>query len=664
MLNKRECRRFADPCLKMKKGSGLLHAGQIDYIIRTAVKMIGHHKTLVLYAYSRTQAEQGSFQPCYTVFQSRDDFITLAQKENGGTAWRTAAFDNLGYSWDFQDKCAFYSAADETRLCRYFKSSPGSGFKPLLKAQAGIQERRRQERQRIREQEIVRRMECVPALPRGLKSWIHKSVMPAYFFYDYKRGGKDVSGVCSVCGHEIRLSGVKQGNKAVCPHCRHELIMKSRSRRGCCMTDRDTCQVIQNVGNGELVIRIVKVYYTYTDDTPEINIYENARQFIRQNGGDGKIDSECYYYQHGSGILTDWKKGERPALFSQWQYSFQADTCAHLYTRNLPDELNGTVWQYCPIDGYYSHFREQMQSLPFLAAYLKPPRLEHLVKTGFYEIVTDLAYRHHPDCLDETEKRTHRILRAAAEDVQFLKELNVDIPTLQIFQGYVGLKDRQKLLLWQLEHKVNRDVLPILEHMTVHKFIRYMESQYGFLCLRKTPNGTMRYRDMQALASEYRDYLDMCRKLGYDMKNSFVLYPKDLQKAHDKAARRIKHRKDAKIKRDFIAVYQKLSGQLDFEKDGLKIVYPDTPDDVIKEGHALHHCVGGYVERAANKECVILFLRKSYDESKPFYTIEVRGQKAVQVRGTGNCSMTPEVEAFITAWEQRVLSTRLPAAAA
>ena len=86
MLNKRECRRFADPCLKMKKGSGLLHAGQIDYIIRTAVKMIGHHKTLVLYAYSSTQAEQGSFQPCYTVFQRRKELITLAKKDNDETA--------------------------------------------------------------------------------------------------------------------------------------------------------------------------------------------------------------------------------------------------------------------------------------------------------------------------------------------------------------------------------------------------------------------------------------------------------------------------------------------------------------------------------------------------------------------------------------------------
>ncbi len=664
MLNKRECRRFADPCLKMKKGSGLLHAGQIDYIIRTAVKMIDHHKTLILYVYSRTEAVQGNSQPCCTVFQTKDDYITLVRREDGSTAWSTAAFINLGYSWDFPYKCAFYSAPDEKRLFQYFKTTSSNGLRLLCKSQNDILEKRRQERQRIRENTIISRMSGVPTLPRGLKGWIHKSVMPAYFFYDYKRGGKDVPGVCSTCGKEIQLSNVKQGNKGVCPHCKRELIMKPRSRRGCCMTDRDTCQVIQNVGNGELVIRIVKVYYTYTDDTPEINIYENARQFIRQNGDDGKINSECYYYQHGSGILTDWKKGERPALFSQWQYSFEADTCGHLYTRNLPDELNGTVWQYCPIDGYYSHFREQMQSLPFLAAYLKHPRLEHLVKTGFYEIVTDLAYRHHPDCLDETEKRTHRILKAAAEDVQFLKELNVDISTLQIFQKYNGLKDRQRLLIWQLEHKVNRDVLPILEHMTVHKFIRYMDNQYGFLRLRKTPNGTMRYKDMQDLVSEYRDYLDMCHKLGYGMKNSFVLYPKDLQKSHDKAARRIKHRKDAKIKRDFIAVYQKLSGQLDFEKDGLKIVYPDTPDDVIKEGHALHHCVGGYVERAANKECVILFLRKSSDEEKPFYTIEVQEQKAVQVRGMKNCSMTPEVEAFITDWEQRVLSARLPAAAA
>lgn len=116
------------------------------------------------------------------------------------------------------------------------------------------------------------------------------------------------------------------------------------------------------------------------------------------------------------------------------------------------------------------------------------------------------------------------------------------------------------------------------------------------------------------------------------------------------------------MKRDFKAVYKSIAGQFDFEKDGMKIIYPKSPDDVVKEGHALHHCVGNYVERVARHECVILFLRQCTDESKPFYTIEIRGNKPVQVRGVGNCAATPEVDRFIKGWEQRVLS-RIGAAA-
>ena len=230
---------------------------------------------------------------------------------------------------------------------------------------------------------------------------------------------------------------------------------------------------------------------------------------------------------------------------------------------------------------------------------------------------------------------------------------------IKIFQEYTGVKDRQRLLTWQLEQEVSRDILPILNYMTAHKFIWYVDSQYGFLRFRKTPYGALRYRGMQALVSEYRDYLDICHKLGYDMKSSFVLYPKDLQKSHDSVSRRLKHKHDAKVKKNFKAVYQEISGKLDFEQDGMKILYPATPDEVVAEGHALHHCVGRYVERVAKRECLILFLRQCSDEDEPFYTIEVRDNKAVQVRGMKNCDMTPAVEAFITAWEERVLSARL-----
>ena len=42
--------------------------------------------------------------------------------------------------------------------------------------------------------------------------------------------------------------------------------------------------------------------------------------------------------------------------------------------------------------------------------YLQHPRLEHLVKTGFCHIVSDMVYRHTSDCLDETQDRTQMVL--------------------------------------------------------------------------------------------------------------------------------------------------------------------------------------------------------------------------------------------------------------
>ena len=161
---------------------------------------------------------------------------------------------------------------------------------------------------------------------------------------------------------------------------------------------------------------------------------------------------------------------------------------------------------------------------------------------------------------------------------------------------------------------------------------------------------------MQDIVREYRDYLDMCKKERYDLNNSFVLYPNDLQVSHDKVSRRIKQRENAKMRRDFKAAYRRVMAQLDFEMDGMKIVYPVNPSDIVAEGHALRHCVGSYVDRVANQECLILFLRRCEDLDTPFYTIEIRHKKVVQVRGMVNEAPTPEVEKFMSLWEKRVLN--------
>lgn len=652
-VNKKECRKFADPGIKMPLQNGLLHAAQVKYIVRTAIKIINHHRILILYLYDREKAAQGNFKPCMTMFQSTDDFITLSYKDGGSTFWRKAAFERLDENWCTQKICAFYSQKDEVRIGKYFKSD-ADGFAPLIRAQDVILERRRIERQRTKEKRILDRMAGVPAMPRGLKGWILKSVMPGYFFYDYKRS-KDVPGICSACGREIKFSGVKQGKKFRCPNCRKEIIAKPRSRRGRDMYDRKTCQVIQRISDNELVIRIIKIYYSYNDsDSPEIDICENARHFIHRDAESGQVQIESYYYTYHSGILTDWKEGERPRS-SMFYEGFESEASGHLYTKNLPDALAGTPWQYCPITEYYNHFRRPLLAPRFLIVYLYHPALEHLIKTGFYSIVESLFCGYTDNCLNESQHRTHRILGIAAEDVDFLRGHDPDMTLLKIYQKYAGLKGRRELLTWQIRNDASNDVLPILQHMTPHKAMRYLDTQFAFLRFRKTKYGGQRYKTIQDLVSEYRDYLEICEKLNYDLKNSFVKYPKDLQKTHDKAAKRLKHKIDAKMKRDFAAVYKNISGQYDFEISGMKIVYPKISDDIIREGHALHHCVGSYTGRIIRGECVVLFLRQCCDLEKSFYTIEIRGNKLVQVRGMGNCVATPDVEKFIKSWKQRVL---------
>ena len=210
---------------------------------------------------------------------------------------------------------------------------------PLLKAQNQILNHRRQKRERQRDKIIRARMKNLPSLPRGLADWALRNVMPAYFIYDHARGG-NAAGICSSCGRESTLSGVKHNAKGICLHCGRELTMKPRGRIGH-LCDRETLQVIQRTSSEEVVVRIIKACHSYQKENPGIAIYENARQFIRLDR-DGSVKCESYYYSYPE---AKWRRGNRPVPFP-YQYNFESDICGHVYSGNLPRALRGTPWQY------------------------------------------------------------------------------------------------------------------------------------------------------------------------------------------------------------------------------------------------------------------------------------------------------------------------------
>ena len=186
-LDKRECRKYALPGRAPDPSRGIFHIENLDYIVCSAINLIGGHKTLVLYVYKRESVIAGDLHPVWTMFQNRDDYITLAQKADGKTAWRTSVFDNLDRNYYFITKSAFYTARDEQRVIRFCKSNDNSGFRSLRYFQHQIQAQRCKERQHARERKVIERMKGVPPIPSSLKRWAHKNVLPAYFFYDYRK---------------------------------------------------------------------------------------------------------------------------------------------------------------------------------------------------------------------------------------------------------------------------------------------------------------------------------------------------------------------------------------------------------------------------------------------------------------------------------------------
>ena len=138
----------------------------------------------------------------------------------------------------------------------------------------------------------------------------------------------------------------------------------------------------------------------------------------------------------------------------------------------------------------------------------------------------------------------------------------------------------------------------------------------------------------------------MCRELDFDMKAQFVLFPKNIKKAHDDLVLYYNEKKDEMKGRQRNRVYAKVAEQENLlnekyavEDEDYFIRAPHEAAELIKEGHAMHHCVGGenYAKKMAAGESFILFIRKKKEPEKSWYTMEVGSDnKVIQVRGFAN----------------------------
>lgn len=659
-IDKRACRKFAMPELEFNLNEGVLHVESCPYIIRTAVRNISGQRILVLYIYQRENILAGSIKPRWVMFQSRDDFATLSFREDAKATWQCSTLDSLDRIGGFDSKCAFYRQQDEARVAHFCKCEH-SAISALICLQWSISRRKALERKRKKQRAIIDRMKYVPTLPRDLKGFIHREVMPQYIFYDYQRKGPEHA-FCTACRHEVGIAAAKHNTSGTCPRCKKEITFKSRGK-STRLFDRATVQVLQKTENGEMLLRIIKVYRAFTgENTPAYySVYENARYFIMPRSN-GQCSTSPYYLASAcKDDLTPWKCGYRPRFLS-WYESFEASAEGKLYPNNLAEFLRDTPWKYSQLESY-ARTANSMEAITYLNAFARWPIIEYLVKVKLFRLVSDIVNGPFSFMISKTVncegKNLQDVLKLDRSWLPLLQEVDPGITQLKLIQWFIntGKKPDAAMIKWCAKNAI-QDVsvlAELLSHMTMHKLMRYADAQYGIrIASTKTPE-YIRYYSMANLLADYRDYLRMCKEMQYDVKSSFVLFPRDLKSAHDYVVKALDAKRTAEQEKAIADSFDEWQRLYQYKGKDFMVIPPHSSKELIDEGAALHHCVGRYVERVAQHECVILFVRKIAEPDKSICTIEVRDGQVTQARGFGNENPPAKIKAFIERWKRRVL---------
>lgn len=665
-IDKRACRKFAMPELEFNLNEGVLHVESCPYIIRTAVRNIAGQRILVLHIYQRESILAGSTKPRWVMFHSRDDFATLSFREDAKATWQCSTLGSLDRIWGFDSKCAFYRQQDESRVARFCKCERGA-ISMLGYLQRLISYRKELERKWKKQRAIIDRMKYVPVLPRDLKGFIHREVMPQYIFYDYQRKAPGHA-YCTACRHEVRIAAAKHNTSGLCPRCKKKITFKCRGRRGR-IFDRATVQVLQKAEGNGLVLRIIKVYRSFADsDIPNhFEIWENARQFITLSSS-GQCSVDAYYYHYKAGYdLTPWCNGYRP-VFDRWKYNFTADMSGVLYQRNLSDTLKDTPWAYSQLEAF-SGIASFSGVATFLSAYIKRPKIEHLIKMKLYRLVSGIIYGGYSysalQAINFNGENMRAILGIDRPYFPLLRELNPSIDQLHLIRQLLQAdhKPSTEQIKWFIASKIsNADAAKeLLAHMSVHKLQRYVEQQFApkdEAALKRVD-----YYKMNTLITDYHDYLCMCKELQYDVKNSFILFPRELKAAHDSVAKTLKDKRTAEHEKAIAGSFDEWQKRYQYQSKELMMIPPHSAKEIVDEGAALHHCVRLYVKNVAEKKSVILFVRSVDEPDKSLCTVEVKDGQVTQARGFDNEEPPAQITAFIEQWKQRVLYASDKAAA-
>lgn len=157
-------------------------------------------------------------------------------------------------------------------------------------------------------------------------------------------------------------------------------------------------------------------------------------------------------------------------------------------------------------------------------------------------------------------------------------------------------------------------------------------------------------RSESQIAADALDYWKDALAAGFDLHNATVAFPRDLYEAQARATSAVEYAKNEGLRQKFEALTESLAA-LTWHWRGLFIRAAADPGELVQEGKALSHCVGGYSEAHAKGRC-IFFIRHEDSPAESYFTLQldINTGTVIQNRGRRNCERTEEVRQFEDVW--------------
>ncbi|EAC3539362.1 hypothetical protein CBA12_15395 [Listeria monocytogenes] len=154
----------------------------------------------------------------------------------------------------------------------------------------------------------------------------------------------------------------------------------------------------------------------------------------------------------------------------------------------------------------------------------------------------------------------------------------------------------------------------------------------------------------------YLDYIYMLQELETPLISDLIIFPKDIRKAHDDLVSVI-GKLERELEEKEYEKRQKSLQKYEQEIDEFMFLVPKDLQEIVNEGNALHHCVGGkhYLDNHTKGNTNIIFIRQKEKVEKPYFTLEYKNQHVAQVQGKYNRETVPnDLQKAINKWEDKI----------